>query len=336
MARTPHAGARHTGSPRPHAKDSDAASDSVPRSPGEIAEELYSLPPEEFIRRRDTFVREAKARGDRDAAASVSSLRKPSTGAWLANQLVRAHPAEIHALLDLGAGLREAQSRLEGDQLRELSRRRRQVINGLVRQARQLAAELGKPVGDDVGRDLEQTFEAALSSPESASELEGGRLTSTLVPAAGFGSGGARLRAVPEVKTHERKQTGRRDTAPVGGDAGADAGADAKAEADMRAKAKAEAEATARLAKATTAAETASRILAERESEHGALVARIDSLQRSISELTGQLEQLEQQKAETKRREQSARRALTQAERAARNADLALEAAREDVAQRSR
>ncbi len=59
--------------------------------------------------------------------------------AWLANQLVRSHRAELEPLLELGGALRDATEKLDGDQLRELSRQQQKVMYALVQQARALA-----------------------------------------------------------------------------------------------------------------------------------------------------------------------------------------------------
>jgi hypothetical protein len=123
-----------------------------------VADELYTTPPQEFIALRDAHAKAAKDRGDRASSAQIGALRKPSIGAWTANQLVRARPAEIDGLLQLGAGLRKAQNSLDGDELRVLSQQRRQLINSLVRQARQIAAAQQRPINEQAARDVAQTL----------------------------------------------------------------------------------------------------------------------------------------------------------------------------------
>ena len=44
-------------------------------------EALYALRPEEFIPARDAAVKRARADGDRDLAAALASLRKPTASA---------------------------------------------------------------------------------------------------------------------------------------------------------------------------------------------------------------------------------------------------------------
>src|SRR3990170_286647 len=87
----------------------------------EDADHLYGLPPEEFTAARNARVREVKA-DDRELAARIQELRKPSPAAFLVNQLVRRKSDEIDDLLDLGVELREAQSKGDGRQLNRLAR----------------------------------------------------------------------------------------------------------------------------------------------------------------------------------------------------------------------
>ena len=94
----------------------------------EIADELYGLPPEEFTAARTRYEKAAKAAGERDEAARIHSLAKPTVTAWLANQLAREHRDELEPLLELGAGLRDATRNLAGDQLRALSRQQHELV----------------------------------------------------------------------------------------------------------------------------------------------------------------------------------------------------------------
>src|SRR4051794_16281075 len=81
----------------------------------EVADELYGIPPEEFIATRRTREEEARAEGDRVLATSISTLPKPSLAAWAVNVLVRAQRDQIAGLVELGGLLREAQEKLAGD-----------------------------------------------------------------------------------------------------------------------------------------------------------------------------------------------------------------------------
>lgn len=142
----------------------------------EIADELFGLLPGEFTRARDELVAEARARGDRALADALKELRKPTTTAWVLNLLVRARRAEAERLLELGAALRAAQDELAGDELRRLSHERQQVVDGLVRQAGELAKAYGYPVSDAVLDEVGESLDAALAEPAAAAQLMTGRM----------------------------------------------------------------------------------------------------------------------------------------------------------------
>ena len=69
---------------------------------------LYAGPAEEFIARRDALVKELKAVKDKDGAATVKALRKPTVAAWAVNQLAHNARRDVAKLLDIGDALREA------------------------------------------------------------------------------------------------------------------------------------------------------------------------------------------------------------------------------------
>ena len=69
----------------------------------EVAGRLYGLPLEDFTRERDAAARELRKAKDRDAAAVVAKLPKPSQASWAANTLARERRDLVDALL--GAGL---------------------------------------------------------------------------------------------------------------------------------------------------------------------------------------------------------------------------------------
>jgi hypothetical protein len=151
----------------------------------EVADELYALPPEQFIASRNARAREAKAAGDKETAAQIAALRKPSVLAWLVNLLVRELPDEISVFLELGDALRDATATLSGPELRQLSGQRHRLVQALVRQARELARQVGYRTTEDVARGLEETLAAALTDPAVADQLRAGRLTSGMT-ATGF------------------------------------------------------------------------------------------------------------------------------------------------------
>lgn len=145
-----------------------------------VADELYGLAPNAFTPRRDALVKLARSVGDREAAAEIAALRKPTVVAWLANQLARRSPEAIAPLLELGQALREATTTLAGPELRALSSQRQELVHTLVEQARFLGQEEGQRVTEDAARGLEDTFSAALADPAAAQVLATGRLVAGL------------------------------------------------------------------------------------------------------------------------------------------------------------
>ncbi len=108
-----------------------------------IADELYGLAPGEFTPARDARAKELKGT---DLGAAVKKLKKPSVAAWVVNQLVRYETEQVEQVLAVGSALREAQANLAGDELRELTRQRRQLTAAVTTRARALASERGVKV----------------------------------------------------------------------------------------------------------------------------------------------------------------------------------------------
>src|SRR3954454_22799973 len=146
----------------------------------EVADELYEVPPDDFIALRKERQDAAKAEGDKALAKDIGALPKPSAAAWVSNVLVREQREEIENLVELGQMLREAQESLAGDQLKALDVQRRQLVSALTRQARALAAERGHPVSTAVATQVEETLRAAMSDPDAGRALLTGRLTSPM------------------------------------------------------------------------------------------------------------------------------------------------------------
>jgi hypothetical protein len=194
------------------------------------AAELYGLPLGEFTAARAERVKQARADGDRDAAAAIGKLPKPSVAAWLANQLARQQPGELEPLLDLGTELREATAALDAGRLRELSRRQRQVVAGLVDRARELAGAAGQAFSDSTARGLEDTLHAALADESAAAQLTGGQLAAGL-SRTGFPGIDSTAEAAPAAfaAAPSPPASARRRAADAGTDATARAGKQARA-----------------------------------------------------------------------------------------------------------
>jgi len=152
-----------------------------------IADELYGLLPGNFTSVRDARAAEARQTGDRELAAAIKGLKRPTSSAWLVNMLARSRSQQVDELLDLGSAMRAAHTQLAGDEIRRLSQQRRQVVADLARTARRLAADAGQAVSEEAARELEATLEVALAEPAAGETVRSGRLT-TALKSSGLGS----------------------------------------------------------------------------------------------------------------------------------------------------
>ena len=139
----------------------------------EVADLLYSLPPEEFTPARDDA---AKSAPDPDLRKAIKALRKPTAAAHEVNLLVRDRSGDIDSLLDVGDRLRHAMGGDAGE-VRRLTQERRDLISGLVN--RSLSA--------GVQQDVAATLEAATADPDLGAAVRSGRLVKPL-RYAGFGA----------------------------------------------------------------------------------------------------------------------------------------------------
>lgn len=72
-------------------------------------DDLYDAPHNEFVARRDALAKARKAAGDKDGAAAVKALRRPSVSAWAVNRVARSRIGGLESLLRAGDAVRAAQ-----------------------------------------------------------------------------------------------------------------------------------------------------------------------------------------------------------------------------------
>src|SRR4051794_13756609 len=145
-----------------------------------LEDNLYGLPLEEFTPARDKSAKELRKAGDKETAARVAKLPKPTPAAWAANQVAREQPGMIEALLDAGAALRAAQdAAMSGGgaaALREATLNERHAIDDVMRVAVKLKPG-GKALSRAMADRLRTTLHAAAGDPELRAALSAGRLT---------------------------------------------------------------------------------------------------------------------------------------------------------------
>lgn len=247
----------------------------------ELADGLYALPLGDFTPARDALVKEHKA--DKELAARIKTLRKPSLAAWVVNLLVRRDAAQVDQVLQVGTALREAQANLDGEELRALTRQRRQLTAAVTTQARGLAREEGVKVTPAVADQVEATLTAAMVDEGAARAVRSGLLVTALV-ATGVGEVDvAPALAAPEALGFEAAPR-EAETVPR---------PELRVVPDPEADAKALRAAEERLAAARREHDAAREASAASAAEVEQLQARSLQLQAEVDELRGRIAQLE-------------------------------------------
>lgn len=247
----------------------------------ELADGLYALPLGDFTPARDALVKEHK--GDKELAARLKALRKPSLAAWVVNLLVRRDAEQVDQVLQVGTALREAQANLDGEELRALTRQRRQLTAAVTTQARSLARDEGVKVTQAVADQVESTLTAAMVDEGAARAVRSGLLVGALA-ATGVGEVDvAPALAVPEALGFTAAP---REPEPVGRP-------ELHVVPDPEADAKAVRAAEERLRAATAEHEEAREAAAAAAEDVEQLQARSLQLQAEVDELRGRIAQLE-------------------------------------------
>jgi hypothetical protein len=249
---------------------------------------LYGLPLDEFVGARDELARGLGREGDREEAARVKALRKPTVGAWALNQAVRRRRVETDALLATGKRLRAAHEDLMsgGDPavLRETMDEERSLTTALADCAEAIASETGKS-GPALRDRVRATLHAAVVEDEVRDELAAGRFVRER-EAVGLGLVGA-----PEASTAvPAKRPAAKPRKDSGGPAGpARASAKGASPADRRGSARTAAKEEParpdpRLAEAERALSDAREALASAEADHAATISAADSARAALHE----------------------------------------------------
>ena len=239
----------------------------------DVAYELYGQLPSAFISARDAAAKSLRT-SDRELSDEVKALRKPSTAAWAVNLLTRSNADLLEQVLALGVSLRQAQAGLQGDELRALTKQRRQLIAAVTTEVRTLAGAAGVKLTDAVARQVEDTLSAAMVDEAAAAAVHSGMLTDALA-STGMGSLAlgsvvgvipGRLHAVPELPP--------------------DAGEERERAMELLERA------SALLADAEARLEKAAKKKAKREARTLQLQAELDELRRKAAEIEHELDGL--------------------------------------------
>ncbi len=168
------------------------------------AKNLYGLPPEEFVPERNTLARTLRERGEREAAAEVRALRKPTLSAWALNQLSRRQPRDVARLFEAADQLGQAQSQAMSGvpgpgKLREAMTAYREALEDLSREAAGILEQAGASPAAHMA-EVTASLQAATVDEEARRHLREGTITRpfTAPGLAGLAPG---LTAVPESRT---------------------------------------------------------------------------------------------------------------------------------------
>lgn len=261
----------------------------------EAADELYGVLPSEFTATRKRLAGELP----RDDARRLTAMRRPTVPAWAVNLLVR--DDAVGPVLELGERMRAAWS--EGGDLTALDRERAPLVDGLVRRARALADEAGRPLSDAFADEVDETLRAAIADPSAAEAVRAGRLDHPLRHAGfgPFGSAAPPTRPKPPPrrtkKTREDDETARKERE--------------RREREERERRAEQARAAARKA------EEAERSLKEWASALEEARRRLAEVERELDDLRERVREAETRQTDLARRTQVAKREHDRAERTA-------------------
>jgi hypothetical protein len=160
-----------------------------------IADALYAAPADDFTDARN---RAAKDCGDKELAAQIKKLKKPSVAAWAVNLLVRRESEQIDTVLGLASQLRAAAEALDGEELRALTRQRRQLTTALASSARSLARDAEVRLTGAVVDQVEGILTAAMLDEVAAQAVRTGRVVTAFTSTGVSELDVASVVAVPE------------------------------------------------------------------------------------------------------------------------------------------
>jgi peptidoglycan hydrolase CwlO-like protein len=257
-----------------------------------LADELYGLAPGDFTPARDAKAKELKGS---ELSGLVKKLKKPSVAAWVVNQLVRHETEQVEQILAMGEALRAAQAGLKGDELRALTRQRRQLTAAVTTQARSVASDLGVKVTQAVADQVEATLTAAMVDEECARAVRSGLLVAALASTGVGEADVAGAVATPEALGFAASPRVAEPEAPpdlhVVPDPEADQKAQKQAQKDLEG-------AEERLAEASEALGEAAKEVSDLEARSMQLQAQLDELRGKIADLEARFEEVDEELAD--------------------------------------
>jgi hypothetical protein len=149
----------------------------MPMSPSRA--ELFLVDPNEFVALRTELVRELRARGEKEEAAAVKALRRPTVAVWALNKVAHARSDLVQQVVTTAEQARAAQQALlegnDADDFRAALARRRDAMSAVSDAADDVVATSGR-ARDTYTREIEKTLNVVVGSSGLCAALGRGEL----------------------------------------------------------------------------------------------------------------------------------------------------------------
>jgi hypothetical protein len=138
---------------------------------------LQAVPLEDFVAERKRLAKELRDGGDREAAAELAKLPKPSAPAWALNRLAREEPATIGAWIEAAEALRDASTRageVGGDAVRAAMAAHREATRSVLAAARDRTRPNGRELSEPMLNRVRDLLQVATLDPGETERLRAG------------------------------------------------------------------------------------------------------------------------------------------------------------------
>lgn len=138
---------------------------------------LQAVPLEDFVAERKRLAKELRDAGDRESAATLAKLPKPTPPAWALNRLAREEPGLLGAWLEAAEALRDASTRageVGGTALRAAMAAHREATRGVVAAVRERTRPNGRELSEPMLDRVRDLLQLATLDPGESERLRAG------------------------------------------------------------------------------------------------------------------------------------------------------------------
>ena len=142
-------------------------------------DQLHAVPLEDFVAERKRLAKELRSAGERESAAELAKLPKPSAPAWALNSVARDEPDVVGGWLEAAETLRDASAnadRQSGDALRAAIAAHREATRRVLVTVRERARPNGRELSEQMLDRVRELLQAATGDPARAELLRAGRV----------------------------------------------------------------------------------------------------------------------------------------------------------------